>query len=236
MQLYIGNKNYSSWSLRAWLLMTQAGIEFVGAAAPPRLEPKARLQIDAARAGADRPCAAAHRRRRLRGLGFARDRRIPRRALPDEAALARATARQRGRARSLCAEMHSGFAALRNRCPMNIEASLPEVGARCKRRVAGRRRRPAPDRRDVVRAARRERRPVSLRRLRHRRRLLRAGVLARQDLRVCRSALPRSRYVDAVCALPAMQAWCAAARAEHDFVTEDEPYRLRPTRLATTNP
>ena len=28
MQLYIGNKNYSSWSLRAWLLLRQAGIEF----------------------------------------------------------------------------------------------------------------------------------------------------------------------------------------------------------------
>ena len=28
MQLYIGNKNYSSWSLRPWLLMTQAGIPF----------------------------------------------------------------------------------------------------------------------------------------------------------------------------------------------------------------
>ena len=28
MQLYIGNKNYSSWSLRPWLLMTQAGIAF----------------------------------------------------------------------------------------------------------------------------------------------------------------------------------------------------------------
>ncbi|MGZ5893372.1 MAG: glutathione S-transferase, partial [Caldimonas sp.] len=28
MQLYIGNKNYSSWSLRPWLLMKQAGIAF----------------------------------------------------------------------------------------------------------------------------------------------------------------------------------------------------------------
>jgi len=28
MQLYIGNKNYSSWSLRPWLLMTQSGIQF----------------------------------------------------------------------------------------------------------------------------------------------------------------------------------------------------------------
>jgi glutathione S-transferase len=28
MQLYIGNKNYSSWSLRPWVLMKHAGIEF----------------------------------------------------------------------------------------------------------------------------------------------------------------------------------------------------------------
>src|SRR4051812_18711486 len=28
MQLYIGNKNYSSWSMRPWVLMTQAGIPF----------------------------------------------------------------------------------------------------------------------------------------------------------------------------------------------------------------
>src|SRR5262245_1114971 len=28
MKLYIGNKNYSSWSMRPWVLMKQAGIEF----------------------------------------------------------------------------------------------------------------------------------------------------------------------------------------------------------------
>ena len=38
--------------------------------------------------------------------------------------------RERARARSLCAEMHAGFGALRQHCPMNIEASLPAVGAR----------------------------------------------------------------------------------------------------------
>jgi glutathione S-transferase len=36
---------------------------------------------------------------------------------------------QRARARSICAEMHSGFGALRSACMMNIEASLPDVGA-----------------------------------------------------------------------------------------------------------
>jgi sugar phosphate isomerase/epimerase len=28
LKLYIGNKNYSSWSMRPWVLLTQAGIEF----------------------------------------------------------------------------------------------------------------------------------------------------------------------------------------------------------------
>jgi glutathione S-transferase len=28
MKLYIGNKNYSSWSMRPWVLLTQAGIAY----------------------------------------------------------------------------------------------------------------------------------------------------------------------------------------------------------------
>jgi glutathione S-transferase len=36
----------------------------------------------------------------------------------------------RTRARSVCAEMHSGFTALRSHCGMNIEADLHEAGAR----------------------------------------------------------------------------------------------------------
>ena len=37
-------------------------------------------------------------------------------------------AKARARARSVCAEMHSGLSGLRSNCPMNIEASLPGVG------------------------------------------------------------------------------------------------------------
>ena len=28
LKLFVGNKNYSSWSMRPWVLMTQAGIAF----------------------------------------------------------------------------------------------------------------------------------------------------------------------------------------------------------------
>ena len=45
--------------------------------------------------------------------------------------------RARARARSVCAEMHSGFAALRTHCPMNIEALLPEAGVQVWREQAG---------------------------------------------------------------------------------------------------
>ena len=48
---------------------------------------------------------------------------------PDQALWPR-DARRRARARSVCAEMHSGFGALRSHFGMNIEAALPEVGAR----------------------------------------------------------------------------------------------------------
>ncbi|RYF33980.1 MAG: glutathione S-transferase, partial [Comamonadaceae bacterium] len=41
-----------------------------------------------------------------------------------------ASVADRARARSICAEMHSGFGGLRSHCGMNLEASLPEVGAR----------------------------------------------------------------------------------------------------------
>ena len=40
-----------------------------------------------------------------------------------------ADAKARARACSVCAEMHSGFTALRSHCPMNIEALLPDTGA-----------------------------------------------------------------------------------------------------------
>jgi glutathione S-transferase len=128
MQLYIANKNYSSWSMRPWVLMTQAGIAFE--------EKKLRLGVDD-----DSPfkvelsvASPAGKVPVLVDEGFAVWDSLAiceylAERFPDKA-LWPADMRQRARARSLCAEMHSGFNALRNVCGMNIEAQLPEVGAR----------------------------------------------------------------------------------------------------------
>lgn len=128
LTIYIGNKNYSSWSMRPWVLLRQAGIPFR----------EVMVRFDSFEAGsAFRQTVGA-----LNPAG-----KVP--VLVDEGlviwdtlaiaeylaetfpahALWPADRRARARARSVCAEMHSGFAALRRACPMNIEARLPDIGA-----------------------------------------------------------------------------------------------------------
>ena len=181
MQLYIGNKNYSSWSLRAWLLMRQADLPFE--------EVKLRLDFDAESAFKKTlaTLAPAGRVPVLIDDGF---------AVWDTLAIAEYLAEKfadkalwpvdrhaRARARSICAEMHGGFGALRNHCPMNIEASLPAVGERLLRELPALRAdlaRIAEMWQDALSASGG---PLSVRPLRCRRRLLRAGLLAHHDLR-----------------------------------------------------
>jgi glutathione S-transferase len=129
MQLYIGNKNYSSWSMRPWVAMRQFGIPFEEAMVRfdgfdadsrfkqvlARLSPVGRvpLLVDEGFVVWDTLAIAEYLAEKF----------------PQHALWPRDT-QARARARSLCAEMHSGFGALRSACPMNVEARLPEIGQR----------------------------------------------------------------------------------------------------------
>lgn len=224
MKLYIGNKNYSSWSMRPWLLLRQFEIAFE--------EVNLRLSFD----------AGSPFKNEL--LKFAPTGKVPllldgELAVWDTLAIAEylaekfaalqlwpADVKQRARARSLCAEMHSGFSALRNSFPMNIEASLPDVGARLLREPAV-----AQD----------------LARIEHMwsQQLAESGgpflfgrfsvvdaYYAPVGTRIRTYGLAvnaaADAYVDRIIALPAFQAWRKDALAEHDFLDFDEPYRKRP--------
>jgi glutathione S-transferase len=224
LELYIGNKNYSSWSMRPWLLMRHFGIEFT----------ERRLRLDW---NDDSPfkktlyaLAPTGRVPLLVDDGFAvwdtlaiteyLAERFPRHAVwPGDA-------KARARARSLVAEMHSGFADLRDAFPMNIEAELGEVGARLLAE------RPAVAR-DVARVDALWREAVEA-----------SGgpflfgefsaadaFYAPVCTRVRSYGLPLSptsrAYQKSVLALPAFRAWEADALAEHDFIVEDEPYRTK---------
>jgi glutathione S-transferase len=128
LQLVIGNKNYSSWSMRPWVLLRQFNIAF----------DEIKLRFDFTPGSAFYRELARHTPAKkvpvLSIDGFAVwDTLAIAEALADrhpELALWPREPLQRARARSLCAEMHAGFGALRSHCPMNIEAVLPEVGAR----------------------------------------------------------------------------------------------------------
>jgi glutathione S-transferase len=113
--LLIGSKNYSSWSLRPWLFLRKAGFEFqeqiiyldasdyqgqIAALSPSRRVP---MLIDHGVKIWD-SIAICEYGAESTGRGLPGDR------------IARALAR------SAAAEMHSGFQALRNQCPMNVRA------------------------------------------------------------------------------------------------------------------
>jgi glutathione S-transferase len=130
MKLLIGNKNYSSWSMRPWVLLKQFEIPFeevllrfdeMGPGSPFKrrvheVSPAGRVPVlldDDGLAVWD-----------TLAIAEALAEKFPQRALWPRDRAARA------RARSISAEMHSGFPALRSHLPMNIEASLPAVGER----------------------------------------------------------------------------------------------------------
>jgi glutathione S-transferase len=228
MQLVIGNKNYSSWSMRPWVLMSQLGLPFE----------EVKLRLDFA---ADSPFRQAVARVSPAGKvpvlvddGFAvwdtlaiteyLHERFP------AAGVWPAGLRERARARSLAAEMHSGFAALRSHCPMNIEASLADVGARVLAEQEGVRRDLARIEAMWSQALAGSGGPMLF------------GAFSAADaffapvcMRIRSYGLPVAAevqaYVGRVAALPGVRRWIDDALAEADFIAEDEPYRTLRARL-----
>ena len=227
LQLVIGNKNYSSWSMRPWVLMRQLGIGFEEIKLRFDLRPDSAFYRQLARH------TPAARVPVLLIDGF---------AVWDTLAIVEALADlhpelpvwprdrlQRARARSLAAEMHAGFGALRSHFPMNIEARFPEVGARVLAQEAG-------VRRDLARIE-----AMWSEVLAASGRPFLFGEFGAVDafyapvvMRIRGFDLPVSdvvrAYADRVAATPGVAAWIADALAEHDFIAEDEPYRSAPAR------
>src|SRR5262245_43393092 len=121
-KLVIGNKNGSSWSLRPWLAMRRAGIPFDEINIDLRA-PDAKAQILKHSPSGKVPALLAGGRviwDSLAILEFLAEAH-PKAALWPRAAAARALAR------SVSAEMHSGFQALREHCPMNVLGRKPKA-------------------------------------------------------------------------------------------------------------
>jgi glutathione S-transferase len=223
MQLFIGNKNYSSWSMRPWVLMRQYEIPFdevmvrfdgfePGSKFKQRLEqiaPTGRVPVlaDGDLVIWDTLAIAEYLAER-----FGQHPLWPR------------DARQRARARSLCAEMHAGFSALRSHCPQNIEASMPEVGRRALQEHA------------AVRSDLQRLQTMWSEALRASGGPFLFGPFGIADAyfapvggRIRTYALPvdatAQAYVGRVFASAGVAAWVRDALAERDFLAFEEPYR-----------
>ena len=121
--LVIGNKNYSSWSLRGWLMAKAAGIEFEEIVIPLDLPETASAIRKHSPSG--RVPVLLHR-----GLAVWESLAIAEylNDIRPEAGLWPAAVAARAQARSISTEMHAGFHELRNNMPMNIRASSPGKG------------------------------------------------------------------------------------------------------------
>jgi len=233
LQLYIGNKNYSSWSMRPWVLMRQLGIDFEEVAlrfdfndgspfrqAVSRVSPAGRVPVlvDDGFPVWDSLAIAEYLQEKFPAAGI----------WPEDS-------RGRARARSLCAEMHSGFGALRQHCPMNVEADLREVGKKVWQERDD-------VRRDVERIER-----MWIEQLAAGSGPMLFGRFGAVDAfyaplcsRIWTYGLALSdaaaAYVQRVHALASVRDWNAAALAEHDFLDFDEPYRQPPAASAAPAP
>ena len=227
LKLAIGNKNYSSWSMRPWVLMRQFDIPFE----------ELMLRFDGFEAGSAFKQAAS----RLSPVG-----KVPvlihgdlvvwdtlaiaeylaeyaAEHFPEQALWPRAQS-ARARARSLCAEMHSGFSALRSACPMNIEAQLPDVG----RRVLAEQPGVAADLARIT-AMWQDALAASGGPFLFGAFSIADAYYAPVAARLRTYALPLppelTAYVDRLWASPGVAAWVKGALAEQDYLDFEEPYR-----------
>ena len=214
MRLIIGNKNYSSWSLRAWLPMRHLSLPFEEervALFEPGYKERILAHSPAGKVPVLRDGQVAVWESAAIGEYLAE--KYPERGLwPADPA-------DRALARSISAEMHAGFSELRTHMPMNIRASYPGKGLtpgvatdigricaiwrQCLDHSGG------PFLFGQFGFADAMFAPVATRFLTY------AVDLDTQS----------GAYVQRIWNLPAMLEWRAAAAAEPEFLADDEPYR-----------
>jgi glutathione S-transferase len=218
LQLVIGNKNYSSWSMRPWILLRQSGIPFE--------EVQLKFGEGTRVIGIEKYSAAGKVPVLL----------IDGQPVWDSLAICETVAElhpakqlwpaddaARRVARSICAEMHSGFQNLRGKMPMNIRKRYPGKGM-------------TPEsRKDIDRV-------VSIW-TECRERFGGVGnflfgrfsipdafytpVVMRFHTYAVKLPPLAQAYCEAVQGLSAVREWCDGARRETEFVPEDEPYATK---------
>jgi glutathione S-transferase len=209
--LTIASKNYGSWSMRGWLLCKMAGLDFVEEHVNAD-DPSIRAELMLLSPSFLVPCLHHDGLKVWDTLAIAEYLH----EIKPEAALLPADQKLRAHCRAICGEMHSGFISLRQALPMNIKGHFPKFKVWSKA-VA-----------DIERVTAIWREclgayggpflfgEISLADAMY------APVVTRfRTYDVSLDPLSRA-YADRIWALPAMQEWIDAARAEAEEIEELE--------------
>lgn len=217
LTLVIGNKNYSSWSLRPWIAMKAAGIPFTEELVPfgqPLGNPEWKARLRRYTPAGKVPALVNGDVQVWESISIIEylAEKHP------EARLWPADAKARALARTVSAEMHAGFSHLRNHCPMNMRrepkrrALTPAVEADIRR---------IEDIWTDCRARFGRDGPYLFGRFTAADAMY-APVVVRFHVYGIEVGAAARDYMDAIMALPAWAEWKAAALAEPWIVAEDE--------------
>ena len=218
LRLVVGNKNYSSWSMRPWVLARQFQIPFE----------EVQLKFDESNGGLTVPGIESYSAARKVPVLMVDEQPVwdslaiceTLAELFPEKHLWPADARARREARSVCAEMHSGFQGVRGAMPMNIRSRHPGKGLN------------ARSQKDIERivalwTASREKHgkagPYLFGAFSVADAFYAPVVMRFQTYAVEVPAVARA-YCEAVRNAAAVREWCEGALRETEFVAEDEPY------------
>ena len=221
LQLVIGNKNYSSWSMRPWVLARQFQIPFE----------EVQLKFDESNGG-----LTVAGIEKYSAVGKVPVLMVDGQPVWDSLAICETLAElfpekqmwpaersARAEARSICAEMHSSFQALRGAMPMNIRSKHPGKGLNAKSQKD-------IDRIVAMWTSCRERHgqggPFLFGAFSVPDAFYAPVVMRFQTYAVELPAVARA-YCEAVRNAAAVREWCEGALRETEFVAEDEPYASR---------
>jgi glutathione S-transferase len=223
LHLVIGNKNYSSWSMRPWVLMKQLGIDFhevmlkfnstEWVSELPKWSPSRMVPVLW-----DAEPPSGHATWESTAIFETLAEKFPEKAIWPKDGIAR------NYARAVVAEMHAGFRSLRQYMPMNIRASLPGKGVN------------DATLKDIARIETiwKDKRARFGQMTKH---PFLFGDFCAADAMFApvvmrfRTYLPvltaeSKAYCEAVFSAPGVQQWVQGALAEHEIVPQDEPYQL----------
>ena len=218
LTLYIGNKNYSSWSMRPWIAMKAAGIAFddvVISLNAPEFKPTL-LKVSGTGKVPTLVDGDVKVWESLAILEYLAEKYPSAKLWPADPAA-------RAHARTVASEMHAGFIPLRRQCPMNLwrpvmkmnlsaetQANVTRIDAMwrdCRARFGHSSGNAGPFLFGAFTVAD----------------AMYAPVVSRFHTYAVDVSAPARTYMDAMMALPAWQQWTAAALKETWVLPEDEP-------------